>query len=112
MPLLKGLNLTVLFLIELAALAAVAYWGATLAAPAWVRVLAAVAAPAVLVAAWALFGARNARRKFHGVARVVFETVWFGAAIVALGYAGRVVLAIVLAAVCLVSKLLAWRWRQ
>ncbi|MFF1721404.1 DUF2568 domain-containing protein [Streptomyces sviceus] len=50
----KAANLGVLFLIELGALAGAAYWGFTrdVGAP-W---LLGLAAPAVLVALWALFG--------------------------------------------------------
>lgn len=108
----KGVNLALLFLLELAALLAVGYWGIVVGPNLALKLVAAIGGPAVLVVAWALFGARKARFRARGAARFVFELVWFGAAVVALFAAGRVVLAAVLGAVCVVSKALAWAWHQ
>jgi len=112
MKAIKAANLGVLFLIELAALAAVSYWGFTrdVAAPlAW---LLGLGAPAVLIVLWALFGSQKASYKTRGAVRVGFELVWFGAGVAALFAAGAVVWAVALAAVCAVSKALAVIWRQ
>lgn len=54
-------NETLAFLIELAVLAGLAWWGATLTGPVAVRVLAAVAAPLAAMAVWALMLAPRAR---------------------------------------------------
>ncbi|OIJ66225.1 YrdB family protein [Streptomyces mangrovisoli] len=108
----QGVNLGVLFLIELGALAAVAYWGFTLDAPTAVRWLLMVAAPAVLVALWARWGAAKAPHKVRGAGRVAFETVWFGAGAAALFAAGATGWAVAFAAVVAVSKALAVVWHQ
>ncbi|MER6283580.1 YrdB family protein [Streptomyces sviceus] len=106
----KAANLGVLFLIELGALAGAAYWGCTrdVGAP-W---LLGLAAPAVLVALWALFGSPRAKYKTRGAGRVGFELLWFGAGAVALFAAGAHVWAFALAAVCVLSKALAAVWDQ
>ncbi|GIG59986.1 hypothetical protein Lfu02_43580 [Longispora fulva] len=108
----KNLNLAVLFLLELATLAAAGYAGLTLDAGWPVRILVGLGAPAALVALWWLFGAPRASRKTHGMVRVAFEVAWFGSGAVALAVAGRTVLAAVFAAVFVVSKALALIWRQ
>ncbi|MET7735956.1 YrdB family protein [Streptomyces sp. NPDC005402] len=106
----KQANLGVLFLIELGALAGAAYWGFTrdVGAP-W---LLGLAAPAVLVALWALFGSQRAKYKVRGAGRFGFELFWFGAAAIALFAAGAQVWALAFAAVCVVSKALAAAWSQ
>ncbi|MEU0424420.1 YrdB family protein [Streptomyces canus] len=106
----KAVNLGVLFLIELGALAGAAYWGFTQAVGAsW---LLGLAAPAVLVALWALFGSPRAKYKARGAGRVGFEVFWFGAGALALFAAGAHVWAFAFAVVCVVSKTLAVAWSQ
>ena len=110
LPLMKAANSGVLFLIELGALAGAAYWGFTQDVGAsW---LLGLAAPAVLVTLWALFGSPRAKYRTSGAARVGFELVWFGAGALALFAAGAHVWAFAFAAVCVVSKTLAVAWSQ
>ncbi|MFG2469527.1 YrdB family protein [Streptomyces canus] len=106
----KAANLGVLFLIELGALAGAAYWGFTQDVGAsW---LLGLAAPAVLVALWALFGSPRAKYKARGAGRVGFEVFWFGAGALALFAAGAHGWAFAFAVVCVVSKTLAVAWSQ
>ncbi|MFJ9104183.1 YrdB family protein [Streptomyces sp. NPDC102405] len=106
----KAANLGVLFLIELGALAGAVYWGFTRDVGAsW---LLGLAAPAVLVAVWALFGSPRAKYKARGAGRVGFEVLWFGAGALALFAAGAHLWAFALAVVCVVSKTLAVAWSQ
>lgn len=108
----KAANLGVLFLIELGVLAAVAYWGFTLDAPTALAWLAGLAAPAVLITLWALFGSPKATYRGRGAARFGFELLWFGAGVVALLLAGAWTWAAVLALFCVASKTLAAVWDQ
>ncbi|MFC8365883.1 DUF2568 domain-containing protein [Streptomyces griseorubiginosus] len=108
----KAANLGVLFLIELGALAGAAYWGFTRDVTAPLAWLLGLAAPALLIALWALFGARKARYPLHGAARVGFEALWFGAGALALLAAGAPGWALALAALVVVSKSLAVKWGQ
>jgi hypothetical protein len=108
----KTANLGVLFAVELVALGAVGAYGFTrdVAAPlAWLLGLAGLA---VMITAWALFGSPKARHKTGGATRVAFESVWFGAGVVALALSGAYVWAAAFAAVCALSKALAVHWNQ
>jgi Protein of unknown function (DUF2568) len=86
----KAANLTLRFFLELAALAALAYWGWGVT---WVL---AVAAPAAWIALWATFGSPKARVSLSMPQRIAFEAVVFGAAAVALWAAGQEIWAVVL----------------
>ncbi|MGW2639984.1 YrdB family protein [Streptomyces sp. NPDC001348] len=108
----KAANLGVLFLIELGALAAVAYWGFTLDVAAPLAWLLGLGAPAVLMVLWALFASPKAAYKTRGAVRAGFELVWFGTGVAALAVAGAWGWALVLALVCLLSKTLAVAWGQ
>lgn len=112
MKAMKAANLGVLFLIELGAFAAAAYWGFTLDAPTPVTWLAGLGAPLVLIVLWALFGSPRARFKTRGAGRAAFEVVWFGAGVAALFAAGAWQWAVAFAALCVVSKTLAVVWGQ
>ena len=79
----KAANLALRFVLELAALAALAYWGWCVS---WVL---AIAAPAAWIALWATFGSPKARVTLSTPQRIVFEALVFGAAAVALGAAVR-----------------------
>lgn len=102
---LKSVNLAVKFLLELAAFAAVAYWGATIGHRAW-AVLAAIAAPAAAVIVWGLFAAPRAGRRLPRPARAPLELAVFGLAAGGLAAAGAVALAIIFGAVVIVNAVL------
>ncbi|MGX9891524.1 YrdB family protein [Streptomyces sp. NPDC002276] len=108
----KAANLGVLFVIELGALVAVAYWGFSrdLATPlTW---LLGLGAPVVLAVLWGLCGSPKAKYKTRGAGRVAFEVVWFGAGVAGLVLAGAYDWALVFGLVCVASKTLAVIWRQ
>ena len=86
----KAANLALRFFLELAVLAALAYWGWGVT---WVL---AIAAPAAWIALWATFGSPKARIELSTPWRIVFEAVVFGAAAAALWAAGQEVGALVL----------------
>jgi len=86
----KAANLALRFFLELAALAALAYWGWGVT---WVL---AVAAPAAWIALWATFGSPKAKVTLSTPQRIGFEAVVFGAAAGALWAAGQPVWAVVL----------------
>jgi Protein of unknown function (DUF2568) len=102
---LRGVTLTVRFLCELVMLAALAYWGFTVAdgIGAWVLGL---GAPLVAAVVWAAWVAPKARWPVPIPTRVVIELVLFGGAVGALAVAGQPVLAVVLGVAAIVSSLL------
>ncbi|MGW9206589.1 YrdB family protein [Embleya sp. NPDC055664] len=77
-----------LFLAELAAVAATAYWGFTLTAGWAVRILVGLAAPTVMILLWGRFAAANNADALTGLPRVLFEILWWGAGIIAFVAAG------------------------
>lgn len=97
--------LTLAFLAELAALAALARWGWSAAGAIGWRVVLAVASPAVAAVLWGIFAAPHAPVQVP-VITVLVKVLVFGAAVLALVVTGHPVLAIVLAAAALLSPLL------
>jgi hypothetical protein len=110
-PVLRTSNLLLKFLLELAAFAAFAYWGASVADGA-LSVVLAVAVPAVAIALWAAFAAPRSSRRLGTPARVPFELSVFGLAVVALLAAGAGVAALVLATLVAANTALLARFRQ
>jgi hypothetical protein len=102
---LKATNLALKFVLELAALAAFAYWGATIAGGFW-AVLLAVAVPATAAFVWGLFAAPRASRRLDLAARAPFELGVFGLAVLALFIAGETIAAIVLGALVIFNAVL------
>lgn len=83
------LCLALQFLLELGALAALAYWGYSTGGDEATRVVLAVAAPAVAATMWGLFGSPKAPFHLTGVFRVLLEAAFFGSAAVALVAVGK-----------------------
>jgi hypothetical protein len=107
----RVLSLALKFVVELAAFAAFAYWGASAGSGA-TAVLLAIAAPGVAIALWALFAAPRSERRLPTAARVPFELAVFGLAVVALLAAGAPVAAVVLAMLAIASTVLLFRFDQ
>lgn len=99
-------SLALKFLLELAAFAAFAYWGAT------VSIVLAIAAPALAIVLWGVFAAPKSARRLRTLPRIVFETTVFVLAVVALLAAGTTIAAIVLAVLVAVSTALLTRFNQ
>ena len=83
------MSLTLQFLLELGALAALAYWGYSTGGGEATHVVLAVAAPAVAATAWGLFGAPKAPFHLTGSLRLLLQATFFGSAAIALDAAGR-----------------------
>ncbi|MFE7599356.1 DUF2568 domain-containing protein [Streptomyces sp. NPDC057494] len=95
------------FLLELAALAALAWWGWEAAENVALRLLLAVAAPALAAVVWGLFAAPKARYRVPLAGVLLVKALVFGAAALALLGLERPVWAVVFAAVALVNTALA-----
>ncbi|MDR0343888.1 MAG: YrdB family protein [Nocardiopsaceae bacterium] len=110
MPAIRMLGQLAAFLQELAVLAAAGYWGFSLPAGLAVRLIAMLAAPALLAFGWGMLAAPRARVVLPGWARTGFVTAWFAAGAVALAAAGASWLAVALAVAFVVSKFLLGMW--
>lgn len=102
---LKAANLGLKFLLELGAIAAFAYWGAS-RSPVILAVTLAIAVPAVFVAAWGIWAAPRSPRRLPRQTRVSFELGCFTLAAVALLAAGATVAGIAFAVVAAVNGVL------
>ena len=112
METLKLANVVLRFLLELCALAALAYWGATAKLQLAGRVALAVIVPLVVAAVWALVVAPGARVDVGSLARFAVELLVFTAAVVALVARHRILLAVILAVVYIVNRALMAVWHQ
>ncbi|MTE16912.1 YrdB family protein [Nocardia aurantiaca] len=109
----EGANLLLMFLLELCVLGAAAWWGFTVPAPIAARIVLGLAAPAVFIVVWALFGAaKDPRFPQTGWRRVALEVVWFGAASVLLGLAWTPVAGLVMFALWFGNGVLRLAWGQ
>jgi integral membrane sensor domain MASE1 len=102
---LKAANLGLKFLLELAAIAAFAYWGAS-HSPVILALLLAIAIPAAFAAAWGIWAAPRSARRLRRQPRVAFELGCFALASVALIAAGATVAGIAYAVVAAVNAVL------
>ncbi|MBY8860360.1 YrdB family protein [Nocardia sp. CA2R105] len=103
----KWANLTLAFVMELVALAALALWGWKTATATPIKLVLAVGAPLLAALAWGLFAAPNATFHYPLLAGVT-KVVVFGGAAVGLWAVGYRAAAVVFVAI-LVANLLAIR---
>ncbi|THA25850.1 DUF2568 domain-containing protein [Streptomyces sp. RKND-216] len=111
-PVLRSLNLLLMFLLELAVYASAGHWGYTVADSGAVRILLTVFAPAALAVVWALFGSPKAPHPARGGTRVLLEVLWFGTGVAALAAAGRAEWSAVFAGLFLANAALRAPWRE
>ncbi|MFG2078392.1 YrdB family protein [Nonomuraea maritima] len=110
----KNLNALLMFVLEVAVLVSVGYWGFTVSSNWGLKLLAGLGAPALFITLWALFaagGGENAIYPLTGLARAALEIIWFGGGALALYAAGRTVPAVVLAALFVVNAVLRIIWK-
>lgn len=106
----KALNQGLAFLLELALLAALSYWGFQLDASTAVQWLAGLGAPLALAAAWGLVAAPRARRRLPPQQLMAFKLVVFALGAALLWSTGQHGLAVALAALTLVNLGLSAAW--
>ncbi|HET6214831.1 MAG TPA: DUF2568 domain-containing protein [Micromonosporaceae bacterium] len=99
----KNVNLALRFLLELCALAALAYWGFRVGHGAGLKLLLGLGAPALAAIGWGMFVAPRAKYKSAPV-RLIVELALFAAAVAGLAAAGQGGLAIALAVVYAVNR--------
>jgi len=99
-------NLGIAFLLELAVLFAVGYWGFKLSAGLPLRLVAGLATPLLMAVLWGLLAAPKASFPLHGVADAAFRIAWFGVGALAFWVAGRPIAALVLTGVFAANALM------
>ncbi|GAA3343488.1 hypothetical protein GCM10020358_42980 [Amorphoplanes nipponensis] len=101
----RGFHLLLRFVLELGALAALAYAGWQASDNLWLRLLAAIGLPLVAAVVWGQWVAPKARRPLPDPLRLVPEWLVFGGATVALAVTGHPILAVVLAVLAAANRL-------
>ena len=102
----RGANLGIAFLLELAVLFAVGYWGFRLSVSLPLRLVAGLATPLLMAVLWGLLAAPKATFPLHGAADAGFRIAWFGVGALAFWAAGRPIAALVLTGVLAVNALM------
>ena len=105
-------NLALRFLLELAALAALAVWGVHTGHSALADVALGVGAPLVAAVIWGVFAAPKSQRRLQGAALVVLQLAVLGAGAVALAAAGHPVPAAVFGVAIAVNAALLAAWGE
>lgn len=108
----RSTNLALAFLLELALLGSLAYWGYRLDAGVAVRVVAAIGAPVLLGLTWSLIAAPTAKRRLTSERLVLFKLLVFTLGAGLLWSTGQHGLAIVLEVVALANLGLSIAWRS
>ena len=101
----RAFQLVLRFVLELCALAALAYGGWQSTDTFWLRLVAAVALPVIAAVVWGQWVAPKARHPIPDPLRLVPEWVVFGSAAVALAVTGHAVLAVTLAVLAAANRL-------
>lgn len=102
----KSANLALRFLLEVGALAGLAYWGWQTGTILATRVLLGIGVPLIAAAMWGRFIAPKAPRRLEDPVRAGLEIMVFGAATVALVSAGAAMTGAIFGAAAAVSLLL------
>jgi hypothetical protein len=109
---LKGLNATLAFLLELALIASLGYWGYQSNDTVLLKWLLAIGLPLIVIVVWALYFAPKAARRLSIVPGALLSLGLFLLAALALYSANQSMAAMVLAAFAIVNRVLVLLWRQ
>jgi hypothetical protein len=109
---LASANLVVRFLCELAALAALAVWGAQASDDPALEVLLGITVPMIMIAVWGMWVAPKAARRAPDPWRAGVEVLVFGAAVAGLVDAGHAGLGIALGILAAVTGALVRVWPE
>ncbi|REF96105.1 uncharacterized protein DUF2568 [Asanoa ferruginea] len=105
----KALALTLRFLLELVALAALGYGGWSIPSPVWPSALLAAAYVAVGIAVWSRWVAPRAKHKLPDPQRLLPEWLVFGGATAALIATGHWPLGVAFGALAALDRVALWR---
>ena len=108
---LKSINLALAFFLELAMLAAYAFWGFQSGPTTILKIVLAIGIPLLVAVIWGLFMAPRSTKRLQGVAYLALKVVLFGLAIAALIAIGYRASAIGFAAVFVINTILLYVWQ-
>lgn len=106
------INIALRFILEVCALAFLAYWGFQSSQDLLIRLLLGIGLPLFIAILWGVFGSPAAPIPFKGFHRLLLELLIFGLAALALFFSGKPTLAIIYATTVLVNRFLIYLWDQ
>ncbi len=112
MSALKNGNLALAFLLELCALAALAYWGFNTGSDTLIHIILGIGAPLIAAIVWGTFLAPRAAKRIPPLASLVLKILVFGAAALGLAAVGQTTLAVVFAVLVVINLFFAQVWKQ
>jgi len=112
MMIIKSLNLSLRFLLELFALAAIGYWGFITGKGIIMKSVLGIGLPLVLAVVWGIFGSPKALIKLPTSLHLLIEVVIFVLPTVALYTVGKVNLAWGYGLVAVINRTLMFLWKQ
>lgn len=112
MSVMKFVNLALRFLLELAAVAALTYWGFKTGGGTLTKFLLGIGVPALFIGIWGIFVSPRATVSLPGPAKFVLGLILLELAAFALAAAGQPILAMAFGAVVLINAALIAIWRQ
>lgn len=104
----KNANLGLTFLLELAVLASLCYWGFTIGSGILAQIILGVGSPVLVATIWGWWGAPRSAHRLHGFWFLVLRILFFGAGSLALFAASQTELSVVLAALVIISLILVY----
>ena len=110
--LLKNANLALAFILELCALAALAYWGFSTGNGLLLQIVLGIGAPLLMIVVWGILLAPMSTRRLRPPIRQILTLVVFGAAALALVNSGHPTLALIFALTVVVNMVLIAVWKQ
>lgn len=108
----KQANLALTLLLELGALAALAYWGFATGATIPVKIALGIGTPAAAILIWAIWGAPRSEHRLQGRAYWLLRIVFDAAGAIALFVIGQHTLGVVFALIAALNCILAYAWKQ
>jgi hypothetical protein len=112
METLKALNAGVAFLLELAMLAALSYWGFQGEKSVWIKWGLGIGIPVVVAIIWGIFLAPRSKQRLNLVGGTLLSLGLFCLAAIALYQTNHPTLAITLAVIAIVNRALVILWKQ
>jgi hypothetical protein len=112
MAMLKGINLTIAFLLELCMLVVFGLWGIQASQSLFLRIILGIGLPLGAAVFWGLFMAPKSGRRLTGLAYWLVEFVLYGLVTLALASTGQTTPALVFAVVAILNAALIILWKQ
>lgn len=108
----KSANLAVRFLLEICVLISVGYWGFTTRLGWFLTTLLGIGTPLLIAIIWGMFGSPKAPYLLNGLMLLALEAVVFSSGVAALYATKNYSLALGLAVIIIINRILMFVWQQ